>query len=325
MEEIRDKDITRKVQEIVIDAKLQYEKDMAEAWHKEEFELYKESLEKKRQLIEEFASAIEVYDFGIDLANKAGDTNSELDLMNKKFQTLKSQGSALRKEFDEISSATMTSADMAQEQATRVTELGSEMRDTAIQLREVYSEIFNVALTAQTERAESVSDFLTAQIKTINKNIKDIFNEEDSFENHFRNADAYNLNYILPVDDSYKENTIKNNADMVKDTKDTQDKINKIVRDAMDLQHKENAKAREEERKKIQEDYEKQTATIKKELDNLRKANADAWASINEDNQKSIDEMEEARNGINFETPEVDTKKTKRRSIFRDKKCKKKK
>ena len=246
----------------------EFAKNMAEAWEKEYLERLKEDLEEHKRILDKYEQQLNLIDFNKTLYDET-DYANHMDLLSDKFEVLQSQGEALEQEFQRVATTIPKSADEAQELANRIGELGTQIRDNVKATREVIVEIDKVRLSAISAVSENQLSNFERELDNYDKRLK-ILKAADGITGKYTGAFAFSS--FAPSIDDFKE-TIekqqKENNELIRLEQEKQDAINKIVEDAAIRQAEKNAKARAEERQKLQEDMEETRKDIQENIDKI--------------------------------------------------------
>lgn len=302
------KERTKKLKNIA-EKEEDFAKDMAEAWEEEYSESLKETLDKTFNYLERYQKKVEGLDFGIDLI---GEFDHELKgtLLQNKLTTLTQYGLTMKQEFNELANTIPQTAEAAQEVASRIEELGGNMRSNITDIRETQVEIQKLKIASISEWASNRGEALNKELAALEKRI-DLLTK-DSFSNNFKYTNQILRFSLLTLDkegnkyEKQLKDKQKVDKEIITEEQKTQEIINAIVSKAIDMQNAENAKKRQEEREKLIEDYEETMADLKEELakfdedfhnrtlsiqndlENVRKKIADITAEIAEANKNNM-------------------------------------
>ena len=271
---------TAKKQEDLAKQIREKEKQIEEAWEKERLEQLKDDLEKRKNEIEKYKNYIETLDFGLDILDSS-DYSGQIDLLEQKFDNLVTYGQQLRQEFERVSQLTPETADEAQAIASRVQEIGSEMRNNVKTLRETQTELLKAPILFLTNASSKYINDISSGVERIRWQLEEMtkpYNKDNDF-----------LNRLLPFDmlfpdlneyDAALSEKAKHDKALIAEEQKTQDTINKIVTDALEKQSEENAKARAEERTKLQEELDEISKEYKSALDTASKNTSETQKKI---------------------------------------------
>lgn len=271
---------TAKKQEDLAKQIREKEKQIEEAWEKERLEQLKDDLEKRKNEIEKYKNYIETLDFGLDILDSS-DYSGQIDLLEQKFDNLVTYGQQLRQEFERVSQLTPETADEAQAIASRVQEIGSEMRNNVKTLRETQTELLKAPILYLTNASSKYINDISSGVERIRWQLEEMtkpYNKDNDF-----------LNRLLPFDmlfpdlneyDAALSEKAKHDKALIAEEQKTQDTINKIVTDALEKQSEENAKARAEERTKLQEELDEISKEYKSALDTASKNTSETQKKI---------------------------------------------
>ena len=295
------------IQEELAEKEKKFAEDMADAWKEEHLEQLKDGLKKQKDLLNRYKKNIEISDFGLkhvstdDFANRA-------DLLSEKLDNLKSYGAEMRAEFDRIANIIPQTGDEATELATRIEELGSDMRDNVSAIRETIVALQTLSIEAASTLIDDRMGELRAELDNIDSRIA-ILNSE--YKSDYRSATSVlAMDMLLPVYSEYdKKRLEKERADkaIIESEQETQDKINNIVTKSLEMQSKQNAEARAKEREKLVEDLEKARKDAKEKLAEAQK---DYQGFLNENEvatSNSAQKITDTFDDLDIKLPEIDT------------------
>lgn len=244
---------------------------MAEAWKEEHLAQLKDDLEKRADIINRYKKDIEIDDFGLGFIEE-DDFSNKSDLLTSKLSNLTEYGKAMREEFDRVANIIPQTGDEAEELANRLEELGSEMRDNVSNIRETTVALQKLSIDMATTVVDMHFDRLQSEIDNVDRRIKILRSDyKDDYKN---SSDILNMDMLLPVFSDYdRQRREKQREDqaLIDVTQETQDTINEIVTKSLEMQSKENAKARAKERQKLIEDMEKARQDAQEKLDEAYK------------------------------------------------------
>ena len=263
------KDYADKVSDInkdLAEKEAQFAEDMAEAWEKEHLEQFKDNLKQYENIINQFKEKIDVTDSGLDLI-EPDDFTTKADLLSLKLNQVTTYGAAMRQEFDRLCSITPQTADEAEELASRIQTLGSDMRDNVSTLRETQVAIQKLRIEAISSILDSGVGQLEAELDRIDRRLK-ILNSDNS-EDYRYVKKALDMDRQLPLMSDFKTQRnakSRENRALISAEQDKQDKINAIVTRSLQMQAEANAAARAKERANLIKDMEDARADAAKKL-----------------------------------------------------------
>ena len=263
------KDYADKVSDInkdLAEKEAQFADDMAEAWEKEHLEQFKDNLKQYENIINQFKEKIDVTDSGLDLI-EPDDFTTKADLLSLKLNQVTTYGAAMRQEFDRLCSITPQTADEAEELASRIQTLGSDMRDNVSTLRETQVAIQKLRIEAISSILDSGVGQLEAELDRIDRRLK-ILNSDNS-EDYRYVKKALDMDRQLPLMGDFKTQRnakSRENRALISAEQDKQDKINAIVTRSLQMQAEANAAARAKERANLIKDMEDARADAAEKL-----------------------------------------------------------
>ena len=286
------------------------EKQIEEAWEKERLEQLKDDLEKRKNEIEKYKSYIETLDFGLDIVDEK-DYSGQVDLLSQKYGNLVTYGQQLREEFTRVSQIVPKTADEANEIASRIQEIGSEMRNNVKSLRETYVEMQKIRIEAlkvsTIDVTNGIMDGLDRALWSLeqfenpfNRNSKFIENVA-SFESIFDSFDEL---------DKELEKRKRHDQALIAEEQATQDTINEIVTKSLEMQAEANAEARAEERAKLEEELAELSKEYKDTLDTASGNTADAQEKISEELATVVDSAEAMQQNVDTHFGNMETSVT---------------
>lgn len=263
------KDYADKVSDInkdLAEKEAQFADDMAEAWEKEHLEQFKDNLKQYENVINQFKEKIDVTDSGLDWI-EPDDFTTKADLLSLKLNQVTTYGAAMREEFDRLCSITPQTADEAEELASRIQTLGSDMRDNVSTLRETQVAIQKLRIEAISSILDSGVGQLEAELDRIDRRLK-ILNSDNS-EDYRYVKKALDMDRQLPLMGDFKtqrDAKSKENRALISAEQEKQDKINAIVTRSLQMQAEANAAARAKERANLIKDMEDARADAAEKL-----------------------------------------------------------
>lgn len=235
---------------------------LAEAWKKEHLETLKDGLEEQKDILDRYKKDIDTFDFGLKIVEE-NDFSTKADLLTDKLDKLTAYGKAMRDEFNRISKITPQTADEAQELASRIETLGSDMRSNVETLRQTYIELQKLRTNMASMFIKEQGEELKSVLSTIDKRIEILKSEYKDEYGYVGNMLSFSS--LLP---SYSEEDKKlrekrrSDRELIKEEQETQDKINEIITRSLQMQAEENRKAREKERQELKADLDKATSIV---------------------------------------------------------------
>lgn len=270
------------------EAQEKFNEDWKEAWNKEHLETLKADLEERMDLIDRYKKAMETVDFGLDLLDENDFTNKS-DLLSQKLQDSTNYGAALRAEFERLLTITPQGAEEAQEIADRLSNIGQKMRDNVSTITETQIAIQKLRVEALSSIATTHIDELERELSNIDKRIEIL--SSDNKNDYKYTSEILNITSVLPLSSDFDKQLRekrRQTRSLVREEQDRQDQINKIITDALALQHKENAEAREKERQDLLTDFEKTREDLNKKI-------AEVKEDAEKERQELYDELEKTK------------------------------
>lgn len=307
------KDYAKKVKDInedLAEKEKQFAENMEEAWKKEHLEALKDNLAERKDILDRYSKNLDILDSGLKLID-TNDFENKSTLLNQKMEQSTAYASALKAEFERVSQIIPQTGDEAQELANRLENLGSEMRSNTENMREALIEVTKLRFNMLASIGGSAFNALNKEFDNLDKRIESL-KSGDSYA--YRHADEL-LDYgtFLPTYsdfDRQRRKRQKQDSQLIDDTKKTQDKINKVVSDALKKQSQDNARAREKERQKLIEDMEKARQDAKEKLQEAKEDFDEKMSEIKDSAKEAIASVQDTINNADFKTPAVDTSET---------------
>ena len=243
-------------------------KELAEKEKEERLEQLKNGLDRAKDMIERYNKSVEILDFGLDLVEEK-DFATRYDILSEKLKETTAYGKAMADEFIRVANIVPQSGEEAQEVASRLEELGSDMRDNVTVIRETEKALMQLSIASYTAMAEDGLGALQKELDRFEQRLE-LLNSEHGDEFKYTNR-ILDLERLLPTSTDYdKAVAEKQELDrkIIKTEKKTQETINKIVTDALERQIEDNAKAREEEREQLIKDIKELEQEFNQSLDN---------------------------------------------------------
>lgn len=263
------KDFNKKVSDIDKDLakkEKQFAEDMNEAWEKEHLEQLKDNLKKYENIIDQYKEKIDITDTGLEWL-EPDDFVTKSDLLTTKLGQVTDYGRAMREEFDRLCSITPQTGDEAEELASRIQTLGSNMRDNVSTLRETQVAIQRLRIDAMSSILDSGMGQLEAELDRIDRRLK-ILNSDTS-EDYAYVRKALDMDMQLPLMSDFRtqrDAKSRENRALISAEQEKQDKINAIVTRSLEMQAAANAAARAKERQQLIEDMEEARADAAEKL-----------------------------------------------------------
>lgn len=219
---------------------------------KKELEQLKAGLEMRKELLEKYKEAVDLTDFGLDIAEE-NDFALRTDLLNSKMAQLTSYGQAMRKEFDRVASIIPKTADQADALASHLESLGNDMRSNIKDLRETQVAMQQLKIDSITSVSDYYMKDLESELSNIEKRM-DLLNKDNKEDYQYTNQ-ILQMETLLPTRSSTTNSRNKRRGadkDVIKAEQATQDTLN----DMFEEQVKKNENLREDERQALLADME---------------------------------------------------------------------
>lgn len=224
-------------------------------------EIFKKSLDDKKLLIDQFNSKIELMDVQLSLTDES-DYTGKVSLLNEKYDLTLLKSKALYNEFEKLSTIKYANADEAQAVADRIAQVGQDMRNNLKDVVSLNKEIMMTNVSAIDGSISNRVEQYSREINLLDNTLAVIQNKASGRKSLFGD-DAFGFAYMLPkIPQSALTEKRKENDRLISEQEHHQETIEKIVADSLDIQLKENQKARDEEKAELIRDL----GEAKKEL-----------------------------------------------------------
>ncbi|MEG1502122.1 MAG: glucosaminidase domain-containing protein [Synergistaceae bacterium] len=216
--------------------------------NEEHLDKLKQSIEQVQLLVDHLNRSMETLDLSLELTSE-NDFASRLDLYASKYDIAVQKGQALRNEFDRLAATTPKTSDEAQELASRLESLGSEIQTNIKDVREYRNELDKIRLNAISASAENVMSQLEEEAKLVDYNINSLINGS-----MIDGAGAFSFDFLLPtIPEDALDRQRKENKGIEKEEQKHQNEIAAIKQTALDMQYAKLAETREQERQNLLE------------------------------------------------------------------------
>lgn len=270
---------------------------------KKELEALKASLKTRKEILERYKKAIDLTDFGLDLAEE-NDFALRADLLNNKMSQITSYGEAMREEFQRASSIIPKTGEEAEALGSHLESLGDDMRSNITALRETRMEMEQLKIDSIVSSSERSMGELESALSDIERRIE-ILNSDNEEDYEYTNQ-ILSLKKFLPTSSSLlgsQNGRRKADQDIINSEQTTQDILNDIL--ATQIQKNENL--REDEKNAILARMEtmRQDVSIKLQSANIDYEN---YATDIKNITNSFTEyVSTAVNGMSLTVPKPDT------------------
>lgn len=227
-------------------------KKKQEEAQKKELEQLKAGLEMRKSLLEKYKEAVDLTDFGLDLAEE-NDFALRTDLLNSKMAQLTSYGQAMRKEFDRVAKIIPKTGEQADALASHLKSLGSDMRSNITDLRKTQVAMQQLKIDSITSVSDYYMKDLESELSNITKRM-DLLNKDNKEDYEYTNQ-ILQTQAMLPMrSDSVgaRNNRRNSDKDIIKSQEATQDTLT----DMLKTQIEKNEDLREDERQALLADME---------------------------------------------------------------------
>ena len=231
-------------------------KDPAEEQEKKELEELKNKLSMREKVLERYQKAVDITDYGLDLAEE-DDFALRVDLLNNKLSQLTSYGLAMREEFDEIVSIIPKTSEQAEVLASTIESLSSDMRENVVAIRETKIAMEQLAIDAMASVGETHLKDLENELDTIERRIE-LLNKDNGEDYQYTN-EILSMKMFLPTSSSStKSRNSKREVDQ--DAIEAEQETSDIINDLVETQIEKNKELREDERQHLLENMEQMRA-----------------------------------------------------------------
>lgn len=231
-------------------------KDPAEEQEKKELEELKNKLSMREKVLERYQKAVDITDYGLDLAEE-DDFALRVDLLNNKLSQLTSYGLAMREEFDEIVSIIPKTSEQAEVLASTIESLSGDMRENVVAIRETKIAMEQLAIDAMASVGETHLKDLENELDTIERRIE-LLNKDNGEDYQYTN-EILSMKMFLPTSSSStKSRNSKREVDQ--DAIEAEQETSDIINDLVETQIEKNKELREDERQHLLENMEQMRA-----------------------------------------------------------------
>ncbi len=248
--------------------------DLEELDKKRHLEQLQNSIEQCSLLTERLNSSIENLDTQLDLLDE-DDYSNRADLVAQKLQLLTNKGAALKAEFERLSGITPISADEANEIASQIESIGSDLRSNLKDVVEFTKELQQLRVkelvdsytTVDSDDISHLSEKFNAEMKSIERTMSAL-----KGESLFSGVSLFSA--IMPA--RPKKTDLQKQKDMhqaqINELQTYEDTILKIQQTALEMQDAENQKAYEKEKQDLYDSLQEQYEIIQEAQEDIRKA-----------------------------------------------------
>ena len=231
-------------------------KDPAEEQEKKELEELKNKLSMREKVLERYQKAVDITDYGLDLAEE-DDFALRVDLLNNKLSQLTSYGLAMREEFDEIVSIIPKTSEQAEVLVSTIESLSGDMRENVVAIRETKIAMEQLAIDAMASVGETHLKDLENELDTIERRIE-LLNKDNGEDYQYTN-EILSMKMFLPTSSSStKSRNSKREVDQ--DAIEAEQETSDIINDLVETQIEKNKELREDERQHLLENMEQMRA-----------------------------------------------------------------
>lgn len=182
----------------------------------------------------------------------------------------------MRAEFERLAAITPQNADEAETLASRLDDLGGEIRDNLKEVVQYRSELDRLRISAATTSADNAVSALQNEISRLDSDRKRL--TEGSL---FGRQSAFGLDFLLPViPETAIQRQRSENDELIAEQQRCEDEIQRIKEESLRLQAEENARAREEQRAQILADLEEARQSAAEQLQDLTDKASGSAAAI---------------------------------------------
>ena len=290
------------------------ERSLKEAREEDALARLEHDLEMREHMLEAYVKKLESIEFDLDLL-KDSDYTVLSNYYAEQLSTIKQYGQAIKTEFERVASLPYSTGEEAQAIADTLTSLGESMRSNAQKYAEVSKTIYEAQLNDIVDNAKSsyaaidrVYDML--ERRTSDHDYDNIYSNElrsllDPLESSL--SDLYVFENGLFIDNTKGSLVAKKeeeSEEIIKIERETQDTIQKIVADSLQMQYEKNAAERARTIAELEQDLQKIQAEVshtgdvssnvaKETADSITNAAHAAATSVQNDLKSTADVAEE--------------------------------
>lgn len=269
---------------------------------KEALEKFKESLETREKIFERYKKAIDLTDFGLDLAEE-NDFALRADLLNNKMSQLTSYGHAMREEFDRISSIIPETGEEAESLGSILESLGDNMRENITALRKTQVAMEQLKIDSLVSVGDYYLNDLESELDSIEKRIERL--NKDNKEDYKYTNQILSMKTLLPTKsglEGARNANRRNDIDIINSAQETQN----IVNDILEAQIGKNEKLRESERASLLADMEQMRNDTQLKLNSMSVDYQNSWNDVQSTTNTGVNNIEGALNGMDIKIPAPD-------------------
>lgn len=226
-------------------------------------ERLKADISEHKSLLDAYEAQLQVLEWGSNITDSS-DYGGNLDIMTEKLALLNQQGAATRAEFERVMNLTPATGDEAVEISNRLSELGEQLRSNVTSIRETTAEVEKLKFAAIQNTGTDYFDKMNYALDSLDKKIDRLKNGKST------EFSSMVPDIIFPTLLDFKDPVVKKrseNKQLLELETTQQEKLNKIISDAVKKQNADNAVARAEERQKLLEDMERTRREAKQKID----------------------------------------------------------
>lgn len=267
-----------------------------------ELEALKAGLETREKLLERYKKAVDLTDFGLDLAEE-NDFALRADLLNNKMSQLTSYGTAMREEFNRVASIIPKTGEEAEALASHLETLGSDMRDNIKNLRETRVAMEQLKIDSISSIGDYYLGDLENELSNIEKRIE-LLNKDNKKDYKYTNK-ILQMEMFLPTASSTtgaQNRRRQADQEIINAEQATQDVLN----DMFEEQIKKNDKLREDERQALLEDMETMRQDVVLKLESVNKDYDSSWQTAQDTTNTGITNIENSLNNMDMKIPAPD-------------------
>lgn len=274
----------------------EFAKNLRDHDRNDHLEKLKADLSEHKSMLDAYSNQISVIDAGMKLLDEK-DYDNKAAFTGDKLKLLSEQGAAVRAEFERVMNIIPQTGDEAVELSNRLSELGNQLRENASSIREVAVAQEELKISSISSTGEDYVSKLTSAVDLLDKKLDALKNKKSTkYTSQVLGEDLLFPNLADFEDPIAKKRA--ENQQLIDLEVEQQEKLNKIISDAIKQQNADNAVKRAEERQKLIEDMEKTRREANQKIEKCAK-------EIEEKVGLTVDQIQAKLSGIEIPEPDA--------------------
>ena len=260
---------------------------------KDHFEKLSDSVDFVKLKIDQLNKTLDTLNFKLEITDST-DYATRINTLATQFQTATQLGKELSAEFERMATIQPQSAEESALLASRVKELGAEIRTNLTSLREFTTELTRLRIESITSTTSNAVKMLEAELSLLDYNLQKI-TDGSLFESSSPNNFAFAFDFMIPqTPESALEKKRKENEELIKEQQRLNDEIFRLQQRALEMETAENQKHRDKEKADLEQSLLDLRDNLNKKLADIRKTLDDAERALRDklqDIQNSVDDI----------------------------------